>query len=142
MRLSEIITLLDREVAGRGSYTVTVWARKLRAPGADEAEAEAYSVLDVAIDEQDSHIDLVTEEGLEQSPDPASVFTAEHLLEHCRALEPRCGEWSVYVRSTIEPIEPGWGVRIDAPVVGMAANHDTRAVALLQFPPEQWRDAV
>jgi len=142
MVLSEIIQELDRQLAGRGSYAVGVFTRQRAESGEGWGETESFSVLDVTLDEHDSHVDILTDEGAEDSTLPGSAMTSDGLLQRLRLLAPRCGGWSVYAGSVARPVGRGWGVRIDTPIVGLGTNHEERAVALLQFPPEQWSDAV
>jgi hypothetical protein len=142
MVLSEIIAELDRELAGRGSYKVAVLTRQRTESTSKWGDIESFPVLDVALDEHDSHVDILTGKDPEDPTEPSTTMNSEQLLQRLRRLEPRCAGWSVYVGSVPHPVNGDWGVRIDAPVVGIGTKHDDHAVGLLQFPPEQWSDAV
>jgi hypothetical protein len=134
MLLSEVIKGLTEGSGDRHGYGVAVLCRKRMGVPTEWGEIETFAVLDVAIDEADRTIDLLTNE--------VSLLTAEGLLQKLRMLEGRCADWSVYSKSSRISMDAEWDVQIDIPLVGTATNHEERVIGLLQGPDDQWRCAV
>ena len=142
MLLSELIRTVTEGLGNNRDYGVAVLSRKRVGGSIEWGEVESFSVLDVALDEDDRNIDILTDENALDSVGGADALTAEVLLYRLRELEARCGEWSVYSKSSRIPLDPEWDLQIDIPLVGIAMNYEERVIGLLQGPDEQWRHAV
>jgi hypothetical protein len=142
MVLSEVIAGLDRELAKNIGYKIVVLSRQRDQSTSGWGDVEAVAVIDVVLDEHDSHVDILTNDGAEESADVGTSLDADELLCRLRLLETRCGDWSVYVGSSPQPLSTRFSLRFDFPVVGLGTNHEDRTVALLQYPEEQWSHAV
>ena len=138
MQVSEAIRLLD--VATCGHYRVAVLCRDRGHATGEWGQVRVFDIVDVAVDDEDRDVNLVTTE--HSKAWPARPLKVNQLLGKLQGLEEQCGSWSLYSRSADTSVSSRWEVRLDVPVVGVGTNHTDRTVGFLQFPEEQWHDAV
>ena len=137
MKLPEVIEALGEEVADRANWTVAVLTRR-RKDGTMNDSVLQYPIFDISVDHEDSEINLLTDEESETPRPAAQALTLETLLNRLKQLERECSSYSVFSGSAFVSLDDEWEGRYDAPLVGVARNHDAQVYGFLQFPPEQW----
>ena len=139
MKLPEVIAALEAEMPAHAGWRVAVLTRDRSEPTEDEQGVQAFPVLEIFVDDTDRDINLVTSEDAPAGSPTPDGMTLEELLNGLLKLAEACGDFSVYSRSDLVPVDDEYNVRIDCPLVGVALNPETAVFGFLQWPPEQWQ---
>ncbi len=137
MKLPEVLEALGQEVPDRETWMVAVLTRQ-RDDGTADDEILQYPIFDVSVDREDSEINLLTDQDSESPRPSTKALTLGTLLNLLRKLERDCSSYSVFSGSAFVSVDDEFEARYDAPLVGVARNHDSQVYGFLQFPPEQW----
>jgi len=137
MKLPEVLTALRDEMPTKRGWTVAILTRN-QPDGRLGGEVVSHPVFDVAVDDDDAEINLLTDEGSPDRRPQAEALTLEGLLQRLQRLESHCGAYSVYSGSGYMSLDEKHEVRLDCPIVGVARNHENQVYGFLQYPPEQW----
>ena len=137
MKLPEVLKALGQEMPSRANWTVAILTRK-RDDGSVSEEVIEYPIFDIAVDEGDAEINLLTDEGKENARPASAALTLEQLFNRLKQLEERCGSYSVFSGSAFVPLDGEYEGRLDVPLIGVARNPDAEVYGFLQWPPEQW----
>ena len=137
MKLPEVLEAIDQEMPEKSDWIVAVLTRQ-KTDGTTDDGIKQHPIFDVSVDHDDAEINLVTDQESETPRSEAEALSLGTLLSRLTELKRDCSNYSVFSASSFVPLNGEFDLRYDAPLVGVARNHEAQVYGFLQFPADQW----
>jgi SAM-dependent methyltransferase len=129
MTLADVLEQLEPELTACGTWRVVVVS-----PGEEGGlEGPKHSIFDVAVDDVDRDINLLTDQYASNPRLPEEGLTLDQLVARLRELSPACDDWSVFSGSAWTSYGEYEG-RLDIPLVGFARHAFEKHFGFVESP--------